>query len=150
MISESISMIGIYLTIASILIVYEVFHLQTWVQAVDRLHDHWLNTRKRITGPAGTGERRILDQQCNMLFVQYPSLISYLLLTFITVLSVLGLILSFEIRDSIDLWYTAFPIAIFWGNIIASNGWFVYKRRWKIREIRKWIDGLRKGFKESN
>jgi hypothetical protein len=133
------SVIGIYLTIISISLIYEVLHLQIWVESVDKLYDDVSGDENSYIGK-GNPKRAELTKKCKRIIGQHPSLLSYLLLVFAASLSTLGVFLSYAVNYVEGLLYTGVPIVLFLAIVIISDMSFTHSRRSKIREIQSKIE----------
>jgi len=138
--SLAISILGIYLTITSLLLIYEVLQLQIWVEAVDNIYNEVKNNDKKYMGATNRAPRQKCDQECKNLAKKYPSLISYLILLFVAILSVLGIYLSYMIRKSVCMCFTAVPVGTFLVIIILVNCIFIKNRKSKLKEIQSLLE----------
>lgn len=133
--SVAVGILGIYLTIISLLLIYEVLRLQIWVEAVDNIYDEVKANPGQYMGAGNREKRRIRKQECNDLAKKHPSFISYLILSFITLLSGLGIYLSYLIRESVCIWFTAIPVGALFVIILLANVILIKSRRNKLHEI---------------
>ena len=137
---QAIGLLGIYLTIMSILLIYKMFRLQTWIEAVNNIDSEIENSPERFQGAGNRERRRKTKEKIKNLQRKYPTLIDRCILGFIIFLSILGIYLSWVIRSKVNVLFTVVPVSIFAIIILISSIIFIINGKKKLKENKEKLD----------
>ena len=118
-----------YLTVISILLVYQVLSLQVWLGRVDELEARVTANEERYLGAGAVQARRELKAEIDRLRRQYPNPMTWLFSLVQVVLFLLGLGVAVSWLSSIAWWLTALPFALVFGVIVLGHAALVMDRR---------------------
>lgn len=118
-----------YLTVISILLVYQVLSLQVWLGKVDELEARVTASEERYLGAGAVRARRELKTEVNQLRRQYPNLMTWLFALVQAVLFLLGLGVAVSWLSSFAWWLTVLPFALVFGVIVLGHVALVHDRR---------------------
>ncbi len=134
-VSQAIGLLGIYLTLMSILVVYKILRLQTWIEGIDDIEAEVSNRPDKFQGATNRERRHETKEKILNLRNKYPSLSDYTIFFFFTFLSILGIWISCLIKKKISIWFTGIPVSIFWVVIFMLEMLFIRSSRKKLNEI---------------
>jgi len=137
---QAIGLLGIYLTIMSILLIYKMFRLQTWIEAVNNIDSEIENSPERFQGAGNRERRRKTKEKIKNLQRKYPTLIDRCILGFIIFLSILGIYLSWIIRSKVNMSLTAAPVGVFGTIILILSGMFIKNGKKKLNKNKEKLD----------
>jgi len=128
-INWGLGLIAMYLTVISILLVYQVLSLQVWLGRVDELEARVTANEERYLGAGAVQARRELKAEIDRLRRQYPNPMTWLFSLVQVVLFLLGLGVAVSWLSSIAWWLTALPFALVFGVIVLGHAALVMDRR---------------------
>ena len=128
-INWGLGLIAMYLTVISILLVYQVLSLQVWLGRVDELEARVTANEERYLGAGAVQARRELKAEIDRLRRQYPNPMTWLFGLVQAVLFFLGLGIAISWLSSIAWWLTALPFALVFGVIVLGHVALVMDRR---------------------
>jgi len=137
---QTIGLLGIYFTIMSILLIYKMFRLQTWTEAVNNIDSEIMNSPEKFQGSGNRERRRKTKEKIQNLQRKYPTLIDGCILGFIIFLSILGIYLSWIIRSKVCILLTAAPVTLFAIIILILSIIFIINGKKKLNENIKKLD----------
>ena len=137
---QTIGLLGIYFTIMSILLIYKMFRLQTWIEAVNNIDSEIEDSPERFQGAGNRERRRKTKEKIKNLQRKYPTLIDRCILGFIIFLSILGIYLSWIIRSKVNMSLTAAPVGVFGTIILILSGMFIKNGKKKLNKNKEKLD----------
>ncbi len=137
---QAIGLLGIYLTIMSILLIYKMFRLQTWIEAVNNIDSEIENSPERFQGAGNRERRRKTKEKIKNLQRKYPTLVDWCILGFIIFLLILGIYLSWIIKSKVNMSLTAAPVAVFGTIILILSGMFIKNGKKKLNKNKEKLD----------
>jgi len=128
-INWGLGLIAMYLTVISILLIYQVLSLQVWLGRVDELEARVTANEERYLGAGAVQTRRKLKAEIDRLRRQYPNPMTWLFALVQVVLFLLGLGVAVSWLSSIAWWLTALPFVLVFGVIVLGHAALVMDRR---------------------
>ena len=128
-INWGLALIGMYLTVISILLVYQVLSLQVWLGKVDDLEARVMADEERYQGAGAVRARRELKAEVERLRRQYPNVMTWLFAVVQVVLFWLGVTLASSWLSSFSWWQTVLPFVLVFSVIVLGHGTLVRDRR---------------------
>ncbi|MFX0135375.1 MAG: hypothetical protein ACFFDN_17155 [Candidatus Hodarchaeota archaeon] len=138
------SILGIYLTIISLLLIFDVFKLQTWLGYINTYYSEIMYNSEKYDGASNKAERQKRVEEYDNLKGEHPSVITYIIFGFIGMLTILGISLSCKIKEYINILFTAIPIGILTAAIILANIIFIKNGRNKLQKVKNKLDEMNK------
>lgn len=129
MINWGLGLIAMYLTVISILLIYQVLSLQVWLGRVDELEARVTASEERYLGAGAVRARRELKTEVDRLRREYPNPMTWLFALVQVVLFFLGLGVAVSWLSSIAWWLTALPFALVLGVVVLGHVALVWDRR---------------------
>ena len=135
-----IELLGIYLTIISILLIYEMFRLQVWTEEVNKIDSEITNNPQRFQGKTNREKRRETKELIQSLQRKCPTLTDCSILVFIVFLSILGIGISIIVIKEVNGWFTVVPIVVFVLTIIFLSVGFMIGGQRKLSNNKKKLE----------
>lgn len=140
LINWGLALIGMYLTVISILLVYQVLSLQVWLDNVDELEARTRLNEDRYLGKGARRDRRELAAEIGRLRRQYPNLMTWLFAVVQIALLWLGVTLAGSWLSSFAWWQTILPFVLVFGVIAIGHTKLVWDRRQTLNRLEQQVE----------